>query len=466
MSGSAPDAVELHIDPPPGEWRAVVAPGAARAGRLPPPTHSDDVKRCRAALGLPTEGRIVMSGHQPGFWHPGILAKRIAAPTAAEAISAEYAWLIVDQDEADITALRVPTRDGASGGSKGGALRAQTLRIGPEPTPGAPACAAPSFIPGSVDTNAVHPAAKGGVRAILEALRAHAEAPDGVAQVEAASRDLLEGVALPTRTLRATELAGSDYFHTLLARMRADPARCVATYNEAAAAFPDARIAPMAHDKRRGRWELPLWRIVSGRRERVWSDEIGPDAGELAPRAILMTTIVRAALCDLFLHGRGGIVYDRVAERWAGEWLGVRLAPMVCVSATLRLPLLDAPAPTPEQAARARWLAHHARHNPGAAGDAGLAQRKRELLRSIENDKAHGRDPASNYRALHELLDRHRRDNAEALAALEQNADAAASLLRDAAVADDRTWAFPLHSAEALASLRDEIERAFSPLSG
>ena len=450
MNARAPDAPELRIDPPAREW----------AGLLHARTTDADAARLRAALGLPTDRPVVMSGHQPGIWHAGILAKRTAAALAGEALGAAPAWVIVDQDEADATALRLPVRER-------GALRAQEFRIGPEPRPGAPAGATPAFTPTTPALENVAPLAHAGVRAMVEALRAHMSARDAVEQMEAATADLLEGLVPPMPVVRATSLGSTDAFRDLVSRMCDDPAGCVRAYNAAAAARPGARIAPLLHDARRDRWELPLWRLRDGLRERVWSDELGDESrtGVFAPRALAMTLLLRRGACDLFLHGTGGWEYDRVTEEWARAWLGVELAPMACVSATLRLPLLDRDAPTPEEAARARWRAHHAGHNPGVVGDAQRDAEKRRLLRAIAEDKSHGRDPGANYRALQGVLDAHRAANMAALAALKKTADEAQEAARDASVANDRTWAFPLHSREALAALRGALARAFSPSS-
>ncbi len=39
-----------------------------------------------------------MTGHQSGFWHPGILSKYIAADAVASAIDGASAAVVVDHD--------------------------------------------------------------------------------------------------------------------------------------------------------------------------------------------------------------------------------------------------------------------------------------------------------------------------------------------------------------------------------
>ena len=58
----------------------------------------------------------------------------------------------------------------------------------------------------------------------------------------------------------------------------------------------------------------------------------------LMPRALLLTALVRLGMCDLFIHGTGGLIYDRVTEQWFADWLGQAegsIAPMIGVTAAV-----------------------------------------------------------------------------------------------------------------------------------
>lgn len=440
----------LVIDPPAAAWRSVIDQSWSC-------TRNDaNAMRLREELGLPTDAPVVMSGHQPGFWHPGVLAKRIALREARESLGCAGAWLVVDQDEVDFGIVRVPEH------AADGSLRLRDIRFREAPPDGSPVCTQSAFAP--TDTPEVRSieGVRAGLDAMVRALWAHRDAPNAAAQLEGAATALAGTLIGDTRAIMATTLARTAQFGEIVERIFADARGCVEAYNAATANAPGAGVAPLVRDSKRQRWELPLWVIERGVRRRVWSDEAGKvDARTLAPRALLMTALVRMDACDLFIHGTGGFAYDRVTEEWARSWLGRALAPMACVSATLTLSALGGGGSDVVDAARAVWTAHHARHNPGAVGAAALAERKREALARIERAKRNGGDAAGAYRELHALLVEHRELNAAALRGLEERAESARRRAREAAVANDRTYAFPLHGEKSLMGLRDEIRAAF-----
>ena len=149
----------------------------------------------------------------------------------------------------------------------------------------------------------------------------------------------------------ASTLHKSDLFGELVESMVREPRTMGEAYNQACEAFPDAGTRPLAIRERA--IELPLWRIRPGEaRMPVYStqlDEIPRD--QLAPRALLMTAIVRLAGCDLFIHGTGGAAYDRITERWIQTWLAQDLAPIGVASATRTLDVSEAALPTEDEIA-------------------------------------------------------------------------------------------------------------------
>lgn len=61
----------------------------------------------------------------------------------------------------------------------------------------------------------------------------------------------------------------------------------------------------------------------------------------IRPRALLISLFLRVIASDLFIHGLGGTLYDEMTDRWIMGWL--RITPpvsMVC-SATFRLPFIQ-----------------------------------------------------------------------------------------------------------------------------
>ncbi|MBL9148033.1 MAG: hypothetical protein JNM94_05000 [Phycisphaerae bacterium] len=417
--------------------RAAHGRGAALAGQ-PLETLRRDT---RSALGLPTDRPLILAGHQAGIWHAGILAKWLLADRLAKATGGTALQLVVDQDVNDAGAIAYPAL-------KDGSLTTALLPATPARR-GGPTGLQPPIDLGAPTVAPVAEAAEG-VEAIRAAMRAERGAPNLAAQTAAATMKLLGDRVAPMPTIAATSLLSTPVGQALLDEMRRHPARCAEAYNRALAADPHL-ARPLADG------ELPLWRIEAGNgaRARVRADETG-DTRSLAPRAFLMTALVRLAACDLFIHGTGGGRYERVTEAWIREWLGVELAPMSVATATLRLPLArylsDTKALTRTELQRLRW-------DPDAGPSArGPSERKAGLLAAIAAAPRRSRARRDAYVALTKFV-RERRD---ALAPALASAEALVASSRAAAAAQlvttSRTWPWPLHAPAAL----DELARRVS----
>jgi hypothetical protein len=432
----------LHLVPPAGGWHAWTA-----ARELDP-----CVQSTRRALGLPERGPLVMTGHQAGLWHAGILAKYLAADALARlAPAGAWSHVVVDQDINDAGALAVPTSD----------LRRAAIRLAPRSVGRVTAMQPASARTGAMPPN-VHPAVAARVAEIIALVPAAASAPDLPAQLEAMLRALCEPLFALPRGVRATRLADTEGFRVLLGAIADDPVACIEHYNAAVATAPRARLAPLR--VLGGRVELPLWRIDpdTGTRQPVFSDSLaGLPSNQLAPRALLLSAFLRLFVCDLFIHGTGGGLYDQATDAWLARWRPAwRPCPGAVVSATLALPLA-APGrlPTPDAIAKARWTAHAARHDPSRLGDVSASRIRASLLDRIREAKASGGDARGAYVALHAMLDevraRHRAD-LDALDARASTLEAAGEASR---VAHDRTWSFALHAQPSLDSLQTLIRR-------
>jgi hypothetical protein len=472
---------------------------------------SPQARLFRLQLGLPADRPLVMSGHQAGLWHPGILAKHLALRHLARHGLAT-AWLVVDQDpEPDgLGVLRVPVRRAAPDPDdepsrtdphtpRWPRWSVATIPIAPEPVLArlrlehAPA-AIPSFpvrlgedeLTGAIPEGWALPQV---LHAPLRRIAARWPEPRpslSAARQAALAAQALAGALLPGPghdhpLVFASTLTRTDFFTALLHRIAQDPLRCVELYNRALEASPDARLAPLSLHPAAGRAELPLWFIdpASGERRRVTTRTLPQMAPPfLAPRALLMTLALRMGACDLFIHGLGGGAtpsggraapdaaapgYDRATERWAASWLGVALAPAVACSATMLLPLENAPPGLRAEAARAQWLAAHARHDPRLLGEPGAQGAARALARLIESRRTPRHLRRTLYRRLQELRLEARRAHPERLDQLRRQAVEARRRLRDERVIGDRTWAFALFPAEELAALDALLAERITP---
>lgn len=426
---------------------------------------TDAQRRFREQLGLSVDRPIIMTGHQAQFWHPGILAKYLAVDAAARALRAAPAWLVVDQDDNEPGAVRYPILE------PNGRLRARTwYSLGETPRNAVTGLLSPS--PPTTPPDDVNLAAGSvapGLQRISEALGASTGEVTAARQVAAALSLLLRPLASAATTIFALSLARTDEFRAIVERMRHDPRACTLAYNDAAARHPHARIRPLGTGLSANH-ELPLWKFEGTRRIPVYSDELPGLAVEgLAPRALLMTGLLRSGACDLFVHGTGGggadagAGYEAITDDWFRAWLGAPPpAPVAVVTATVRLPIkLPTDPGTPDEVSGAISAAHRARHDPALLGDAAAADRKREFVARIASMKNAGEDPGPVYRQMHALLEAVRDARAADLARLDAQAAAGAARLSDSMILADRTWPFPLYPDAMLQDLKSRIDAAF-----
>ncbi len=443
--------VSVRVEPTGAEWAGLVAARWREAG--------ERSRRLRAELGLPTDRPIVMAGHHAAFWHCGILAKVFAAERASSAAGGAAAWVVVDQDEAEFATVRAPMRDGK------GLLRVQELRLCEPPAAGVAAAGVPAFEPRTLRPTGgpfALPSVSWGAAGIVESLLSRRGEANAARQATHATFDLLAAHARTPAIVYATSMARTALFQELAERMLREPARAVESYNAAVERFPDAGVAPLVADVKRGRWELPLWRLsAASPRERVFSDEMRADAFEgLAPRALLMTGILRLAACDCFVHGIGGIRYDRATEAWFKDWLGESIAPMVLTTADVFLPFEEASISAAEVAAAA-WRVHRARHDPAIVGRDDLVPRKHAMVAAVRSAKERGAAAQPLYREMHEMLALYRDQERGRLRDLADKADRLREKYATRRIVEDRTWAFPFYDAGTLEALKGRVGEAF-----
>lgn len=471
-----PSAPRVTADPPIAAWRLGGGVDTRHAAR-------PELAALLDTYGLhdtpfdPTRP-VVATGHQAAFWHPGILAKDLAMAVACERLGAQPVHLVVDHDTNPALTIDLPVRDGD-------ALRVEPLTLGHEDltlTTGQ----RPPLEPDAV-AEAIHRLREQLDGDILGDLSRLLEPPQGGGTSESLADSITRrqlgwmrpytGGVFVLRTARLARLAA---FEALVERMLHDARRCVAAYNRAVAAVPEAGVAPLVVE--RDRVELPLWWIArvadGGGRHPVFADLAdttpiltradgtpimrtshgGIDHEPLAPKALTLTAFMRSALCDLFIHGTGGGVYERVTERWWAEWVGSPLAPLAVVSADVTLGMA-VPVATRGELDRAVWYRHHLPHNIDrcldgpATLDPALLAEKRAILNgdAADHDAAARRAARLRLRAINRAF----ADQHPGLIASADRAVARARLgLANAAAAARRDWCSALYPPAKLAAMR------------
>lgn len=418
----------------------------------------------RGELGLPQQGTLIGTGHQAELWHPGILAKYVLADAVAELHGAQSMHIVADQDAGGFAAIAVPVRDDS------GELRRDVMTLALMRR-GVPTGRQPAFAPDRAPR--VGAPALAGVQDGLERARMALEAaqrePTAARQVVRAIDQLLADteVGLPRlpEAAYATDLMRTTLGRALLERMAEDPLRCARAYNRAIRAVPGATIEPLVI--RRDWIELPLWRIdASGRRRPAFDADVeaaleDPSSRDLLPRALMLTGIIRLAVCDLFVHGIGGGRYDRVMKLWMTSWLRATVAPAVVASADVRLPLSDSPAAGAEvvvAADAALAASRRAWHDPEPE-EGGPGPVKRELLAAIAGAPRGSRRRREAFRSMHRELGTLRGVHVGRVERLQREARSLRRAARDASVAMRRDWSFVLHEPAVLRDMAAAIRQ-------
>ncbi len=435
---------------------------------------------------------LLLAGHQPELFHPGVWVKNFALQGVARRHGVTPLNLVVDNDTVKATALRVPGR-AAVEAPRPHAVKVPFDRWGGEAPYEERAVADPALF-ASFAERATGLLAGWGYEPLLpafwaEVLRQREKGPL-LGECFAGARRVLErawgchNLEVPLSAVCRTEAFAWFGCHLL-----AELPRFHALHNERVRAYRVAhglrsRNHPVPDLAAEGDWlEAPLWgwRPGAARRGRVFA-RLRPDRIELRvgndpwpalplgdtvtawrdlegqglkvrSRALTTTLFARLLLGDLFIHGIGGGKYDELTDELIRGFYGVEAPAFVVLSATRLLPL-PAPRASPEECRR---LAHDLRdvhYNPqrhlGVEADGrlrDLAGEKEALARRRPADKGRRREWFTALRELtarlrEPLRGREQRLRAE-LAECERRLEATAVLRR-------RDYAFPLYPEAAL----------------
>ncbi|WP_428389866.1 hypothetical protein [Mucisphaera sp.] len=412
------------------------------------------------------EKPLVGTGHQAFFHHPGILAKDLFLDEV-RSLGAGVLHVVVDQDTQPVWSLDVPEVAGERLSVRAvvGDERGLSLPTGQRKPSSKEALAAFRGL---------------GVGALDEAVADGLPGVHAAAQMTALLARLRwsDHEALPV--LFVSDLAGLPGYRRLLGRLIAEAPEAMRAYNEACRAFPEAGVPALYADDMLV--ELPVWGVEAGRpRRRVFVDVadseplvVFEDGGavdrsvvRLLPRALLLTGYLRSSVVDLFVHGTGGAVYDRITERWWERWRGERLASQAVVTADA---YLDFPVPVsvPEELPKALWWVHHLKHNVdrfAKDADEGLVREKRGLIEKMEG-LAGKADRAAAFARIHAINDLLCAQHAGLLEEADDRLVRVRRGLANRGVAGRRDWFFGLYPETTLAALRERVRAVLPGVKG
>jgi hypothetical protein len=322
---------------------------------------------------------VVMAGHQPTLFHPGVWFKNFALHRFASRCGAVAINLVVDSDVAGPPSIRVPVRDQATGHlgyqviaydkHGGGVPYEQSLVLDQEWFGTFDARVRAAALTTDPCVTGLWQHARGAIGRCGYAGCALAQA-----------RHALEAeVGLETLEIPQSVICRSESFSTFAMHILRELPRFHEAYNESTEAYRLAHgIRSAAHPvpnlRREGDWyEAPFWvygesspmrrglwvRLTNGgrriefsdqaKRHRVIEDAHSDSAAEafaamaspemkIRSRALVTTMYARLVLSDLFLHGIGGGKYDQLGDLISSRFWHTEVPEFVVLSATVLLP--------------------------------------------------------------------------------------------------------------------------------
>ena len=373
---------------------------------------------------------VIIAGHQPAPFHPGVWIKNFAAGALADAVGGVALNLNVDNDQPHAAAFRVPAVDLTC---KMGGDECRTADVAFAPPPAG--LAFEELPPDAIRDDAAREAAEllppslptDGLRRFWDLLLdARSRAANLGEAFVVARRRLEEEHGLHNLELPVSRLADSRAFVAFLAAFLARHDDFFRAYNESLAEFrhvfhetsPAQPVPDLARDGRR--MELPYWIWRRGEpRQRLWVEpvrggglglayddvEIGrlsaadladPDAAaprladlgragwKIRPRALSMTLFVRLAVGDVFIHGLGGALYDKITDAIIHRLFHAAPPRLILASCTVHLPLPAHPE-TQDDCTAAERAVRDWRYNPDRMLPASL--RRRDDVRALVDEK-------------------------------------------------------------------------------
>lgn len=333
---------------------------------------------------------LILAGHQPELFHPGVWYKNFLLSSVAGQAGGIGVNLIVDTDLARNTAVRVPVKSGAQAGTESIAFDVSSKAIPYEERPILDSWLFESF--GRRVANAYETCCVAGrepyrllIEDVWKAAAPYARSAAGrgsLGLVLAEARHWVEwNLGLTTLELPLSNVAQSRAFRLFLVHILTELPQLWRVYNSALAEYRQinyirSSVHPVPALQRDGDWlESPffLWTTTDATRRHpfvrqladslIISDRQGlkisldvtrdgiPDKAvdqlvaaeargiKLRPRALITTMYARLVLSDLFIHGIGGAKYDEVTDLIIRRFFGIEPPAYITASATFRLPI-------------------------------------------------------------------------------------------------------------------------------
>jgi hypothetical protein len=379
---------------------------------------------------------IVMAGHQPSLFHPGVWYKNFVLSELGQRFNCTSLNLIVDNDICTVAAIRSPQ----------GPATQPTLKLVPFDSPAHNIPFEERTIEDfeifrSFGTRAAqsirpfveHPIAERLWPKVIEAQTAlqNRERCRLGSSIAAGRHRWESEIGLQTLELPLSWIADSDSFAVFAMHVLANRARFREIHNSSLIEYRKlykirSHSHPVPELAIQDQWvETPfwVWQTDNPFRKRLFAKHIGASLalsnlegwrielenrnghealGELQakgikirPRALMTTMYCRLVLSDLFVHGIGGAKYDQLTDRIAYRFFNLALPEFCAISATMQLPTgvwPVSPQDVVEAKQRLRQLEFHAERfidtEKYPAALSLIADKRQLILKSVPKNQA------------------------------------------------------------------------------
>lgn len=324
---------------------------------------------------------VIMTGHQPDWFHPGVWAKNFLVSHVANSCGGSGVHCVIDTDTPKAFSWKIPAppRDDNPAGAV--SIPFMPALNGKVPWELIPSIPVPDL--SNALRRAVAVCREWGFEPFATGVLEHlAKAPcfEGISGQMSSMRKFAEsGLGVHLIDWLVSDICKLRGFAELVSHLFLENEGAFDNYNSAVEAFrSDHGIhqagQPVPRLEQVDGWrETPLWAYSDKfpERSRLWIRRDGAviawragdgemsgrlpcsDMGELAngvqglaksgvrfrTRALMTSLLLRVFGSDLFVHGLGGGLYDEMTDRWIRGWLGIEPPVSFVFSFTARLPI-------------------------------------------------------------------------------------------------------------------------------
>jgi len=346
------------------------------------------------------ERPLIVSGHQPELFHPGVWLKNFALDALAQQTGGQGVHLLIDSDLCRGVSVRTPTGTIEAPHTEAIAYDKPAQDMAYEERRVCDPQLLATFgdrVAQALDGLIDRPLAQPMTADLVDAARATGNL--GLA-LSRARRQIEGRWGGTTLELPFSTVCDDASFRWFASCLLADLPLLHQAYNESLQAYRLAHklrsaAQPLPDLATDGDWrEAPLWvwttdaparralfaKFSSGKLQLTnrngltwtcdsptgvadWLGELRRQGVKLRSRALVTTLYARLFLGDLFLHGIGGAKYDQVTDDFCHRLFGLAPPPHATLTATLQLPI-EYPPPDPTEAAALKKQLRELRYHP------------------------------------------------------------------------------------------------------